>query len=69
MWPFKKRKNEVKARDEPVKFRRVPDLRSINRPRADNTIQGNEAIYAAVSRCKHRRVAADAHLQKLQPRA
>lgn len=50
MWPFDIRKNEAKARDEPKWSRRVPNLRVINRPRADNTIQGNEAIYAAVSR-------------------
>ena len=50
MWPFKKRKNEVKARDEPVKVNRNRKLRMMPRPRADNTIQGNEAIYAAVSR-------------------
>ena len=44
MWPFKRRKNEVKARDEPLKVNRNRNLRMINRPRADNTIQGNEAI-------------------------
>ena len=64
MWPFKKRKNEVKARDEPVKFRRVPDLRSINRPRADNTIQGNEAIYAAVSRIANTVASLPMHIYK-----
>ena len=64
MWPFKKRQNEVKARDEPVKFRRVPDLRSINRPRADNTIQGNEAIYAAVSRIANTVASLPMHIYK-----
>ena len=63
MWPFKK-KNEAKARDEPVKYRRVPDLRSINRPRADNTIQGNEAIYAAVSRIANTVASLPMHIYK-----
>ena len=50
MWPFgRKKRAEKKARDEPGRNRNR-NLRSINRPRADNTIQGNEAIYAAVSR-------------------
>ena len=52
MWPFKKRAKVEAAkppRDRPG--RRDPaDLRFINRPRADRTIEGNEAIYAAVSR-------------------
>ena len=42
MWPFKRRKNEVKARDEP-RVNRNRNLRMM-------TIQGNEAIYATVSR-------------------
>ena len=63
MWPFKK-KNEAKARDEPIKYRRVPDLRSINRPRADNTIQGNEAIYAAVSRIANTVASLPMHIYK-----
>lgn len=41
-------KHQAQARDKPqVKAR---NLRSVYRPRADATIQGNEAIYAAVSR-------------------
>lgn len=52
MWPFKKRiRNEAQQpRDKPAPRRDVRDLRMINRPRADRTIEGNEAIYAAVSR-------------------
>ena len=52
MWPFKRKVKAEAAkppRDRPG--RRDPaDLRFINRPRADRTIEGNEAIYAAVSR-------------------
>ncbi len=47
-WPFRRTRNESRARDKPT--RRERDLRNIQRPRADATIQGNEAIYAAVSR-------------------
>ena len=58
MWPFdRKKRAERKARDEPgqgaaAAGRRDRNryFRPLNRPRADNTIQGNEAIYAAVSR-------------------
>lgn len=64
MWPFKKRKNEAKARDEPQRSRRMPNLRWINRPRADNTIQGNEAIYAAVSRIANTVASLPMHIYK-----
>ena len=64
MWPFKKRKNEAKARDEPQRTRRTPNLRWINRPRADNTIQGNEAIYAAVSRIANTVASLPMHIYK-----
>ena len=47
-WPFQRKK--AQARDEPRQARRLRTWRSINRPRADRTIGGNEAIYAAVSR-------------------
>ena len=47
-WPFRRTRNESRARDKPG--RRERDLRMIHRPRADATVQGNEAIYAAVSR-------------------
>ena len=54
------RRKERKARDKPVRdearagkrwnVRSPRDLRMVTRPRADQTIGGNEAIYAAVSR-------------------
>ena len=50
---FGRHKNEKRARDKPqsqTRTRQVRDLRTIQRPRADRTIEGNEAIYAAVSR-------------------
>ena len=52
MWPFKRKAKAEAAkqpRDRPA-VREAADLRMINRPRADRTIEGNEAIYAAVSR-------------------
>ena len=49
MWPFGKKKSEQRARDKPARAGRR-ELRLLSRPRADNTLQGNEAIYAAVSR-------------------
>ena len=45
--PF--RRHKAQARDKPG-VRGTRNLRMLNRPRADATIQGNEAIYAAVSR-------------------
>ena len=45
--PFRRAK--AQARDKPA-VRTSRNLRMLNRPRADMTIQGNEAIYAAVSR-------------------
>ena len=49
MKPFWKKKNQ--ARDEPRRAMvHGRELRAINRPRADRTLEGNEAIYAAVSR-------------------
>ena len=63
MWPFRKRKNEAKARDEPTRNRNR-NLRWINRPRADNTIQGNEAIYAAVSRIANTVASLPMHIYK-----
>lgn len=45
--PFRRAK--AQARDKPS-VRTTRSLRTLNRPRADATIQGNEAIYAAVSR-------------------
>ena len=68
MWPFKKR---AQARDKPAaKRREMPDMRFINRPRADRTIEGNEAIYAAVSRIANTVASMPIHVYKgneLQP--
>lgn len=51
MWPFQRHRNEQRARDKPGRAYPVQNhRRSILRPRADRTIEGNEAIYAAVSR-------------------
>lgn len=49
MWPFTRHRNEQLARDKPRPVYNIA-RRSILRPRADRTIEGNEAIYAAVSR-------------------
>lgn len=46
--PFR-RKAKAQARDKPI-VRATRNLRMLTRPRADMTVQGNEAIYAAVSR-------------------
>ena len=64
MWPFRRKvKNE---QQDPQRPRRVPDkdLRSLNRPRADRTIEGNEAIYAAVSRIANTMATLPMHLYK-----
>lgn len=63
-WPFSKKHNEAQARDKPNSQRRSRDLRTVNRPRADNTIQGNEAIYAAVSRIANTMASMPMHLYK-----
>ena len=64
MWPFKKRRGEQQARDKPKRTRQVHTLRSINRPRADRTIEGNEAIYAAVSRISNTVASIPMHVYK-----
>ena len=69
MWPFKQRKSrKVRARDEPRRAaggHRIPNgLRSVNRPRADRTLEGNEAIYAAVSRISNTVASMPLHLYK-----
>ena len=46
--PFRRRV-KAQAAEKPT-ARAARNLRTLNRPRADATIQGNEAIYAAVSR-------------------
>ena len=51
-WPWNRQNR--RARDEPRTTARSPhsprELRYVRIPRADNTLKGNEAIYAAVSR-------------------
>ena len=64
MWPFKKKRGEQQARDKPKRARQVHTLRSINRPRADRTIEGNEAIYAAVSRISNTVASIPLHIYK-----
>ena len=64
-WPFQKKHTEQQARDKPTKQRKqMLNLRSINRPRADRTIEGNEAIYAAVSRIANTMASMPMHLYK-----
>ena len=62
VWPFKKRtpKNEER---QPAQRREI-SFRSLNRPRADRTIEGNEAIYAAVSRISNTLASMPVHLYK-----
>lgn len=66
MWPFgSKPKNAVKARDKP---KREPAASArwlpVNRARADSTMRGNEAIYAAVSRIANTVASMPLHLYK-----
>ena len=62
-WPWQKR---AQARDEPrtLKVRQSRSWRSVNRPRADRTMEGNEAIYAAVSRISNTIASMPIHLYK-----
>lgn len=73
MWPFGK--HEKRARDKPGKKRvrndaravgvRSPrELRMLHRPRADWTLEGNEAIYAAVSRISNTMASMPVHLYR-----
>ncbi len=62
-WPFQ-RGQKAQARDKPQRPVRSRDLRMITRPRADRTIEGNEAIYAAVSRISNTMAAMPMHLYK-----
>ena len=62
-WPFQRR-HKAQARDKPGRPVRSRDLRMINRPRADMTITGNEAIYAAVSRISNTMASMPMHLYK-----
>jgi len=59
-WPFQRHK--AQARDKPVI--RPRELTWITRPRADRTIEGNEAIYAAVSRISNTMASMPIHLYK-----
>ena len=59
--PFRRAK--AQARDKPG-VRTTRSLRTLNRPRADATIQGNEAIYAAVSRISNTIAAMPIHYYK-----
>jgi HK97 family phage portal protein len=59
--PFRRAK--AQARDKPG-VRTTLSLRMLNRPRADATIQGNEAIYAAVSRISNTIAAMPIHYYK-----
>ena len=64
-WPFQKRQHKAQARDKPGGVRvRSRDLRMINRPRADRTMEGNEAIYAAVSRISNTIASMPLHFYK-----
>ena len=66
MWLFKtKPKNQIRARDKPkttpkASGRWLP----VSRTRADNTMRGNEAIYAAVSRIANTVASMPLHLYK-----
>ena len=73
MWPFGTRpKNTVKARDKPKeqgnrqrdKQRASGRWLPVYRARADNTMRGNEAIYAAVSRIANAVASMPLHLYK-----
>lgn len=67
MWPFSvKPKNLTKARDKPKVRERPVSGRwlPVYRARADNTMRGNEAIYAAVSRIANTVASMPLHLYK-----
>ena len=61
-WPFQ-RGARAQARDKPG-IVRSRDLKMFTRPRADATITGNEAIYAAVSRIANTMASMPMHLYK-----
>ena len=66
-WPFSKRR-KAKVRDEPMRqplrIVRKRELQMVPRPRADRTIEGNEAIYAAVSRISNTIASMPLHFYK-----
>ena len=61
-WPWQRGQN-AQARDKPGK-RQPRDLKMVQRPRADVTIGGNEAIYAAVSRISNTVASMPMHFYK-----
>lgn len=62
---FSRFRNENKARDKPsVKTYDRGRMRSITRPRADATLQGCEAIYAAVTRIANTMASIPVHVYK-----
>lgn len=65
MWPFNRRK-QPKAEQQAARpaQRREINYRGITRPRADRTIEGNEAIYAAVSRIANTVASMPMHLYR-----
>ena len=67
MWPFRRKpQNATKPRDKPRVRERPVSGRwlPVYRPRADNTMRGNEAIYAAVSRISNTVASMPLHLYK-----
>ena len=66
MWPFtRKPKNQARARDKPGDRPRASGRwLPVYRMRADNTMRGNEAIYAAVSRIANTVASMPLHLYK-----
>ncbi len=77
MWPFREKEKDRRARDKPERkarnqmgivkgggYRIPGGLRSVSRPRADRTVEGNEAIYAAVSRISNTVASMSMHLYK-----
>lgn len=63
-WPFTKRRSKAQARDKPTQPVRKRDLRMILRPVADRTVEGNEAIYAAISRISNTMASMPIHLYR-----
>lgn len=63
-WPFQKRRSKAQARDKPMQQVRKRDLRMILRPVADRTVEGNEAIYAAISRISNTMASMPIHLYR-----
>lgn len=62
---FSRFRNENKARDKPrVRVFDRGKVTSITRPRADVTLQGHEAIYAAVTRIANTVASIPVHVYK-----